>query len=127
MTVVDQTGNVETLHHDFDNARDGNARIRKLSRRIARCNQRSRTWKRLQAVVQSVRRDLCNNRRHQRRSWANQLVRPHETLCIEKLSARNITGSARATNEDPSAGEAGEGCNETGKGRPATGSRGARR
>ncbi len=101
LTAVDQSGKVETFQHDRQKALEADKRIRKLGRRIARCKKGSRTWTRLQKTLQSLRRNLCNGREHQQRAWANYLVHRYDTICTEKLSARNMTRSARGTSEEP--------------------------
>ena len=103
MTVIDQEGNIETFDHDIEQARRADRRIKNLGRRTARCKPKSRTWQRLQAVKQGVRRKLDNARRHRRRGWANRLVHANDTVCVEALNARNMTRNARGTNEAPGA------------------------
>ena len=101
LTAADQTGKVETFQHDREEALEAQSRIKKLSRRIARCKKGGRKWKRLQETVRSIRTKLCNTRDHRRRGWANNLVHRYDTVCVEKLAARNMTGSARGTSEAP--------------------------
>ena len=101
LTTVDDKGKVEFFHHDVAAARAGDTRIKKLSRRMARCKRGSKSWKRRKLTRHSIRRNLDNQRRHKRRRIANQLCHAYDTVCIEKLSARNMVRSARGTNETP--------------------------
>lgn len=101
MIAVDEADTVELFDHDLAAARKAHARVTKLSRRMARCKRGSRTWQRRRQTKGSIRRNLDNGRRHWRRSWANHLVHANDTVCVEKLSARNMVRSARGTNEAP--------------------------
>ena len=103
LTTADHTGKVETFQHDREQARRAQARGKKLYRRIAGCRNGSRKWKRLQKTASSVRTKLNNTREHRRRAWGNDLVHRYDTVCVEKLAARNMTRSARGTSEAPGA------------------------
>ena len=101
LTFVDDNEHVETFDHDIDTALRAQRRLKKLDRSISKCRLRSHTWKRRQALKRSVRGKLCNSRRHRRRTWANHLAHRCDTVCVEKLSARNMSASAKGTSEAP--------------------------
>ena len=103
VTAADGNGNVLTFQHDLHEATRLQSRITRLQRRRSNCRTGSGRWTYYKTEENKLRRKLTDCRRHNRRSWANRLCRSHDTICVEKLNARNMTRAANGTNEAPGA------------------------
>ena len=95
ITAVDDEEHVWRFQHDLEAAAKSNRRIRRQEPRMSQCHQGSRRRKRRKNAVRRLRGKVSRRRQQRREAWAHELVTRHDTVCVEKLAAGNMTRGAR--------------------------------
>ena len=99
VTTYDTQGNIHHYHHREAELAKLDRETKKVQKSLRNCHRGSRKWRKRQRCIASLRTRAANIRSQTRRDIAVGLAKGYETVCCERMDARQLIRSNRGTHE----------------------------